>query len=171
MNLKDFAKQELYLTGMFDEDSVYGGMIGKAVMELIEVFSNQGHSGYSADIVSELFHKLSIFKPIALLTGNDDEWFLCAGADLYQNKRNSAVFKDGKNGRAYYINAYAKRLPNGTTWQGSLSLKDGKSVVKCYIKDFSNMPTIVIDVLDDEIVKDESQLDELAKYYDLEIEG
>jgi len=145
-------------------------------MELIEVFSKQGHSGCSANIVSDLFNKLSRFKPISPLTGKDDEW--CEVADsVFQNKRNGAVFKDGKEGRAYFNDAYVKKTPNGSCWNGGLSLKDGRNVGRCYIKCFSKMPTLTINVLEKEVkngdwetwVEDESQLEELSKYYDFEI--
>jgi len=145
-------------------------------MELIEVFSKQGHSGCSANIVSDLFNKLSRFKPISPLTGKDDEW--CEVADsVFQNKRNGAVFKDGKEGRAYFNDAYVKKTPNGSCWNGGLSLKDGRNVGRCYIKCFSKMPTLTINVLEKEVenggwetwVEDEGQLEELSKYYDFEI--
>jgi len=176
MSLVEHAKQELKLNGMFDEDSDYNGMLGESVMELIELFSKQGHSGCSAGMVSNLFNKLSRFKPISPLTGNDDEWCEVRGG-FYQNKRNSAVFKEGKDGKAYFGDAFVKRTPNGNNWHGRLSLKDGRSVGNCYIKDFSNMPTITVDVLEKEVakddwemwIKDESQLEELAKYYEFEI--
>jgi len=150
--------------------------LAESVMELIEVFSKQGHSGCSANIVSDLFNKLSRFKPISPLTGKDDEW--CEVADsVFQNKRNGAVFKDGKEGRAYFNDAYVKKTPNGSCWNGGLSLKDGRNVGRCYIKCFSKMPTLTINVLEKEVkngdwetwVEDESQLEELSKYYDFEI--
>ena len=54
MSLKEHAKYELEKAGLFDKDSDYNGMIGNAVMELIEKFSEQGHSGFFALIVIEL---------------------------------------------------------------------------------------------------------------------
>ena len=176
MTLIEHAKQELELSGMFDKDADYDGILAEAVMELIEVFSKQGHSGFSANMCSNLFDKLSKFKPISPLTGKDDEW--CKHRDgICQNKRDSAVFKDSKDGRSYYIDAYVKRTSNGNVWGGSLELKDGRNVGKCHIKDFTKMPTITIDVLEKEVkdgdwlmwVKDENQLEELAEYYDFEI--
>lgn len=176
MTLIQHAKNELELNGMFDKDADYGGGLAESVMELIEVFSKQGHSGASASMVSDLFNKLSRFKPISPLTGNNEEW-VAVNNDTYQNKRNSAVFKNIVDNRAYFIDAYVKRTPNGNYWSGTLSLKDGRNIGRCYIKDFSNMPTITIDVLEKETTKDnwetwiedETQLEKLAKYYDFEI--
>jgi hypothetical protein len=44
--------------GLFDEDSDYGGMLGEAVLELVKVFSKQGHSGFSAMLTKEMFYRL-----------------------------------------------------------------------------------------------------------------
>jgi len=172
-NLIKHAKKELELAGMFDKDSDYNGDIGKAVMKLMEVFSEQGHSGCSAAVTLSLFSKLADFKPITSLTLADDEWNNVYG-DTFQNKRNSSVFKEGKDTKPYYGDAYTKRTPDGNHWHGCLKLKDGSIMSQCFIKDVSKMPTIVIDVEEKEVtpddwemwVKDESQLDELAKYYD-----
>lgn len=174
-NLQKHAETELRIAGLFDKDSDYGGMLGKAVMELIKVFAEQGHSGTSASMVSNLFNKLSRFKPLTPLTFKDDEWSEYSNGK-YQNIRNSAVFKESKSGRPYYIDAYYKKTQKGTTWSGALDLGNGKYVGRCYIKDPKNMPSICIDVIETEISKDNwemkiknmKQLDELKKYYDME---
>lgn len=62
--LIEHANKELTRVGLFDEDSDYAGMLGKAAIELITTFANQGHSGYSAQMVRELFHKLSNFEEL-----------------------------------------------------------------------------------------------------------
>lgn len=36
-NLTEYAKNELELCGAFDSESLYGNMVGKAVMELVEL--------------------------------------------------------------------------------------------------------------------------------------
>ena len=188
MSLVKHAKRELELYGAFKKDEkggVYGGMLGEAVMELIETFAKQGHSGMSASIVRQLFHKLADYKPLCPLTLKDDEWNN-TGDDTYQNIRNSAVFKDGKDGKPYYISAHYQKTQTGSTWNGSLSIGDGTRLRHCYIKDTSKMPKICIDVIDWEVnkdtgkkepgsgwwlhkMKDKEQLKELAKYYELEI--
>lgn len=165
------AEKELKLAGLFDEDSDYGGMLGEATMDLIKLFSDQGHSGNSAAIVSNLFNKLSRFETIVPLTLEDGEWN--DTGDNYQNKRNSAVFKDGKYGRPYYIDAYYLKNQKGHSYYGSLPI----GACRCYIKDVSDMPKICIDIIDWETkpgwweskMKDPSQLEELKKHYDVEI--
>jgi hypothetical protein len=60
MSLIEYAEEEIKAAGLNDPDpdSDYNGDIGKAVLELIQVFSNQGHSGMSASIVRNVFNKL-----------------------------------------------------------------------------------------------------------------
>jgi hypothetical protein len=71
------------------------------VLELLSTFAEQGHSGYSAPHVAGLFGRLAARKPLTPLTGEDDEWDKIEN-DLYQNKRFSAVFKNGAEGQAYW---------------------------------------------------------------------
>lgn len=190
MSLIEHAKTELQIAGLFDkEGDFYDGMTGKAVMELIEVFAKQGHSGMSAPYVISIFEKVANFKPLIGITGKDEEWGavrdLGIDGSWYQNKRCSAIFKDGKDGRPYYIDAIVKRDQNGTCWSGFawLSEEDYKTGdrskmvgKKGYIKSFPFTPkTFYIDVRDVEVAKDDwesfvvdpSQLDEIKEYYDL----
>ena len=188
MSTTSHAKFELELAGFFDEDSDYGGAIGEAVMELMEVFEKQGHSGGSAPIVASLFHKLANYKPLGPITGKDEEWGdvndLGDGKPWYQNKRCSALFKDGKDGKPYYIDAIIKRNQNGSCWSGMawLNEEDYKSGDRTkmvgkrgYVKSFPFVPkTFYIDVKDVEVGKDDwesfvvdpSQLEEAWEYYD-----
>lgn len=100
MSLVEYAKSELERAGLFDEDSDYNGMLGKATLELIEVFADQGHSGFSAHLVRDLFNKLADFKPITELTYGPEEWNE-VGEGMWQNKRNPCVFStDG--GKTHY---------------------------------------------------------------------
>lgn len=57
-NRHEMFKARLKEIGMYDDDSDYRGMLGKAVEELSETFANQGHSGASAAITMGLFAKL-----------------------------------------------------------------------------------------------------------------
>ena len=115
-NLIDHAKEEFKLLG-WPGDCEMQQMVCDNVLELMEVFSKQGHSGSSAPYIIDLFKKLAMFKIIAPLTGEDDEWCdvsdMCDGNETYQNKRCSAVFKDGKNGKAYWIDGKIFRDPDG----------------------------------------------------------
>ena len=171
-NLIKHARKELQIARLFDKDSDYNGEIANAVMELMEVFSRQGHSGHSASMVNRLFGKLADYKTITPLTGKNDEW-VEVGENVYQNNRNSAVFKDGKDAQAHYIKAIVWKTQKGSTWTGSTSF--GISSQQ-YIKSFPFQPvTFYIDVIEEEVKKDDwvfhiknkKDLDEVWKVYDI----
>jgi len=108
MALKEFAREELTRAGLFD--TMYGDMLGKDVMELVEVFAAQGHSGMSAGVAIQAFAKVARFEPITPLTGDDDEWTEVSDG-CFQNKRCPHVFKE--NGEAYDIEGRIFREPSG----------------------------------------------------------
>jgi len=93
-NLIDYAKSELDRIEK-DKDGMQEEM-NKDILEIIEKFSNQGHSGFSAGYALNILDRLLRYKPISPLTGEDDEWMQVGGFPnpTYQNKRCSSVFKD-----------------------------------------------------------------------------
>jgi len=117
-NLTDHAKYELELAGLFDKDSDYDGMLGTAVMELVEKFSEQGHSGASASIVLSLFKEVVMFKNLTPITSNPDEWLdqsEMSEEPIWQNKRRSSSFsRDG--GKTWY-DIDDRKYNNGDTWK------------------------------------------------------
>lgn len=181
-NLVEHAKRELELLKLFSEEGdFYGGSTAKAVMELIEVFAKQGHSGSSAPMVISLFKELANFNTISPITGESSEWNK-VGDDLWQNMRNSAIFKD--NEKSWYIDGIVKRTPNGGTYSGGFyeskeSFENGgerKSSKRCYIKQFPFIPkTFYVDVDEAEVEKDSwemwainpEQLEEVKQYYNI----
>ena len=68
MSLITHAKKEM--ERMWPEPDDMQDMVKANVLELLEVFEKQGHSGSSAPYVLGLFQQLANFK----LTGEDDEW-------------------------------------------------------------------------------------------------
>lgn len=103
-NLVDYAKEELTRAGLFDKDSDYNGMLGEATLEIIKVFSKQGHSGMSASLVTQIVEKLMRYQPLTPLTYKPDEWTNVSEASsspLWQNKRKGTTFStDG--GKTHY---------------------------------------------------------------------
>ena len=73
-NLVDYAKDELKRIGMVDSGEDCNDWATKAILDLIELFASQGHSGFSAPYVINAFSRLAMFKPLSSLTGEDDEW-------------------------------------------------------------------------------------------------
>lgn len=183
MGLLEHTKVELEIAGLLSEEGdFYGGETGKAVLELMEVFSKQGHSGMSAPMVADIFHKLANYKPLGPITGKDEEWTSLDYSDKvkFQNKRESGLFKDS-DGKVTYVSSIVKRSPNGTTWTGPLYVTredaiNGRNMIRSSqeIKGFPFVPkTFYIDVVEEEIEKDDwimwckdpSQLDEVWEYY------
>lgn len=104
MSILEYAKSELDRIGMTEDGDEYNVAGREAILELVEKFSEQGHSGFSAGYVVNCLNKLLRWEPLAPLTGDDDEWTELDYDDniRYQNNRCSRVFKDA-DGRAYDI--------------------------------------------------------------------
>jgi hypothetical protein len=100
MSLVEYAQNELQLAGLLDEDSDYNGMLGKAALAIIEVFAAQGHSGASAEMVTQVVYRLMRYEPLTPLTFAPDEWNEVETGKTWQNNRDSKVFSyDG--GKTY----------------------------------------------------------------------
>jgi hypothetical protein len=119
------------------------------ILALCEKFGNSGQSGgsapYTAAIISSVVKKLCTFQTIAPLTGEDGEWSDVTeqsnGEMLYQNKRNSAVFKDEQG--VWYLDAivWCADTPgdSGNNWDNFSGTVEGiKS--RAYIKEFPFEP-------------------------------
>lgn len=108
MSYKSHALLEFKAAGWVDENGAFNDemqeLMCNQILELLDLFSEHGHSGSSAPYAIELFTKLAAFEPVVPITGEDWEWTeLDYGDDIkYQNKRCSHVFK-GADGRAYDI--------------------------------------------------------------------
>lgn len=93
-NLIDYAKAELERAFPNETDEMQLAAI-QDIMELIEKFSEQNHSGFSGSYVLRYFERLVNFNPIRPLTGEEDEWDKPWGENqTQQNKRCSKIFRD-----------------------------------------------------------------------------
>lgn len=105
------AMREFHYAGWCDENGKFNDEMQEAicngVLKMIEIFSEEGHSGSTAPYAINLFKKIASFEPLAPLTGADDEWVRHDYGDTptYQNKRMGSVFKqaDRFNGQAYWL--------------------------------------------------------------------
>lgn len=113
MSLLSYAEKEMKLA--WPEDEPMQDMVKEDVLELLKVFAAQGHSGMSAPYVLSVFNTLVRFEPLSPLTGEDSEWTE-VGEDTFQNNRCSEVFKEGKDGEAYWINGKIFRDKSGCTY-------------------------------------------------------
>lgn len=106
----DRARAELQRAGAFtEEDDFYGGMTGESVMQLVDVFSKQGHSGMSASLVSFLFKELVDGKPLSPLTNDPADWMdeHLLGPGQFQSRRAGSCFSD--DGLKTYYNLDERR--------------------------------------------------------------
>lgn len=98
------ARVELERAGLFDPDSDYGGMLGNAVMELVQVLAKQGHSGMSAGMALSLFDVVARWKTLTPITSAPSEWQDMSdfpGEPMWQNRRRPDAFsRDG--GKTWY---------------------------------------------------------------------
>lgn len=107
-NYEKHALTEFRAAGWCDENGKFDDEMQEAicnhVLKLLEVFSDEGHSGSSAPYAIDLFQKLAKFEPVVPLTGEDWEWTEVHDG-VFQNKRCSHVFKqaDRFDGQAYDI--------------------------------------------------------------------
>jgi hypothetical protein len=181
-NAGDFAKSELDLLIKTCDDAIVKEFIPE-IIAIVDKFGESGQSGgsapYTSHALSDTIAKLCMFKPISDVTGNDDEWNNVHDEDkgpvVYQNKRESAIFKDEDN-KPYYLDAIIFKDNEGCAFSGSAQLSNGEKInSRQYIKQFPFQPkTFYVDVNRKEIspdnwehyVKDESQLDEVFEYYD-----
>lgn len=99
MSIVGHAKKEFDVLG-WPGDCDMQKMVCDNVIEILEVFAKQGHSGSSAPYVMNLVKELGMFNPISPLTGEDSEWNEVEGG--FQNNRDSEVFKNDERG-AYWI--------------------------------------------------------------------
>ena len=105
MNTYEWAKHELDLAreneiahAVLVGDEDYGIMCYDAAEHLLAIFQEQGHSGYSAKVVKEIFSRLVDGKPLTPVTDEEDQWHNAyKNGNLpkksYQHKRMSSLFK------------------------------------------------------------------------------
>jgi hypothetical protein len=192
-NTKKHAVREFEILNKTVKDAVIAPF-EKEIIALVDAFGNSGQSGgsapYTAGAISEAVKNLCLQQPIAPITCEDDEWIdrtgERSGNPYYQNNRLSSVFKDGKNGKPYYLDAIVFRGQNGSCFTGnSVELPNGEILgSRQFIKLPFKPKTFYIDVIETEWadknetvekagggwwtsnIKDMSQLDEVFDYYE-----
>jgi hypothetical protein len=188
------AKRELDILVKTTPDALIGEFVPELIA-LCEKFGKSGQSGGSAPYVAKALsmavEHLCLHRTICPLTGSDEEWNnitdINDGIPLFQNNRDSRVFKDGKDGQAHFIDAIVFDGDIGGRFNGH-DIKSSSGEVygsSLRIKAFPFTPkTFYVDVIDhrwkDELetipdadgdwwthtIKDESQLKEVFEYYD-----
>lgn len=126
-NLEKHAREEFRAAGWIDENGNFKDDMQAAIcadiLDLLNLFSKQGHSGLSGSYALNMFNRLVDFKAITPLTGEDWEWTHVAD-NLWQNKRCSSVFKN-ENGEAHDIDGKV-------FWEWNVSQENGKPYKSYY---------------------------------------
>lgn len=87
-----------------EEDLRMQKVMNDNILEIIETFAKQGHSGMSANYAIRIIDKLLKYEPILPLTLKDDE-FVEVADGVFQNKRDGRIFKqkDRFDGKPYNV--------------------------------------------------------------------
>ena len=159
-NLLKHAERELKLIG-YDGKDEYNNMAKAAIMELLTTFANQGHSGFSANYIVNLFNKLAKYETLSPLKGNDDEWNDVSDMSgdrktLFQNNRDGRVFKNDDG--AFFTEAIIWT----ESGESSYTNKDSNR----YIKSFPFTPkTFYVKVDKERNVLDTEEYNKANAYY------
>ena len=142
----------------------------KEILALVDKFGNSGQSGgsapYTASAISQAVKDLCLQKPICDITGIDEEWNdvtreMSEEKDVYQNNRLSAIFKEGKNGEPYYLDAIVfQGKEDWDTFTGSVYIDEDKFELirsRQFIKLPFKPKTFYIDVIRVDITKEEAE--------------
>lgn len=114
MRLIDYAESELERIPKDKEGTQE--IINQNILDLVKLFSSQGHSGVSGRYVINALSRLLEYKPLNPLTGEDDEWGEPYGPDeTQQNKRCPSVFRSKKE-PPHDIDAIAVSDNGGVSW-------------------------------------------------------
>lgn len=190
-NTQQHAKRELDILVKTVPDAIIRDFIPE-ILSLCEAFGKSGQSGgsapYTAQALSQAVKKLCLHQPICPITGIDEEWNgsldIADKDDTYQNNRSPNIFKNGKDSRAYFLDAIVWQGEDDyDTFTGSVNGVSSRQ----YIKSFPFEPkTFYVNVVRDfnvegleekEIIetrlgryvyklKDPTQLEEVFQYYD-----
>lgn len=121
----EFAKEELRRLRSSDEPDEMQDMMDAHILRMVQTFSDEGHSGFSAGYAISILEKVLRFEPVTPLTGADDEWNeVSSGPDMtHQNRRCGHVFKRA-DGTAYDSEAVIFRDPSGACYTSRDSRRD-----------------------------------------------
>lgn len=120
MTLRDYAEREMELA--WPDCDEMQELMKKDILEIVDVFSAQGHSGVSAPYAINVLNRLLRYRPLTPLTGEDDEWEESAFLSdeektVEQNKRFSSVFRENyDNSTAHDIHGKIFSDDGGETW-------------------------------------------------------
>ncbi len=154
-NTKSYAEREIDIlieNLKKEKDSSSIEEFKEEILSLYDKFSNSGQSGgsapYTAEALAMVIKNLCLQKPISPIYNTEDEWMQVGGNDdetpMNQNNRLYALFKDGKDGKPYYLNAIVWKGED--QWDQFTGTVEGYQS-RQYVKQFPFVPkTFYIDV-------------------------
>ena len=193
-NSESYAKREFEILEKSNTNSIIVPFKNE-IIALCKAFGDSSQSGGSASFTAiailQALKQLMAFQVIAPLTGEDDEWTATTKYNsnelIYQNNRDSRVFKDGKNGRAYFIEAIIYESNYGLKFTSNQVKTNNGEYISCsqYIKSFPFFPeTFYVDAIErtigskneivvnnngdwwTHVIKNDKQLNNVFEYYD-----
>lgn len=124
MNLLEFAQNELKLLEdncRDDEEALkMQKLVTKDVMQIIQTFVEQQHTGFSANYMLNILERLLRFKPLTPIEDKPEDWEDCSslGLEALQHKRCTSVFKR-PDGTAYWVEGRIFTDDGGKSWYTS----------------------------------------------------
>jgi hypothetical protein len=98
MSLRDWARSEMEIVNMGDEDQ-------RALVQILDVFFGMWNSGGAVAAMAPVLNRLIAGKPLSPIADEPDQWDMVDPA-MYQHRRLSSVFKTtGYRERAYDVDA------------------------------------------------------------------
>ena len=188
-NTRRFAERELSILSKAATDPKNRPIIepfAEEILALVDRFGKSGQSGgsapYTAAAISQALKKLLLQEPISPIMNLPEEWvdvtkYDDSGKCWFQNARCGALFKDGIDGRPYYLDAIVFKGDKTNAFTGN-NINDRMGGVigsRQYVRAFPFTPkTFYVDVIDQEVAKDDwihmvkniKQLRSVFKYYD-----
>lgn len=182
-----FARQELDALFSGSQTEHYLKEFEYEILSLVDRFSKSdnvdgGTANLIASDISNVVFKLCMRQPISPITNSDEDWMKYSDGEYsdgeYQHFRCMNLFKHGKEGKPYYLDAIVwntqdgRKLCNG---RAGIPADGGYVHSRQYVKSFPFTPkTFVINVIETEVDEDSfilrvdgiTQLEKVFEYYD-----
>ncbi|MCD8207591.1 MAG: hypothetical protein LUD72_06625 [Bacteroidales bacterium] len=114
----EYAERELNMlldTCKDDDSREMQKMMNDNILQIVNIFFEQGHTGFTAGYALNQLDRLLRYKPILPLTGKDDEWRDICDDGTKQNIRYPSMFKY-PDGTVYDDDAIIISDNGGLTW-------------------------------------------------------
>jgi hypothetical protein len=124
--LLNFAERELARIPKDDEGMQE--LMNKHILDMVKVFCEEGHSGFSANYAINILNRLLRRLPLSPIEDTPEDWNEVRPG-VCQHRRCSSVFKDKSqfDGKAYALQAKVFSDDGGETW---FSNRDSQEVIE-----------------------------------------